>query len=157
MNYMSKFQVLCFDPCFLQQAHLITSCLFFAVRLSFFCSSSSLTHQALFCQGTRLCVYSLFFLTCNSHLPFPQHNYLTSSHDLPGFCWDKPSLRRLGDLLNWGRQGFMTVHFTMCFSFPSDPLDWWLATSAAHLHHPVCAHVLENTRLKTSISVAFSR
>lgn len=133
------------SSCFLQQAHLITTCLFFAVRLSFFCSSSSLTQQALFFQGTRLCIYSLFFLTSNSHLPFPQHCYLTSSHDLPGFCWDKPSLIRLADLLNRGRQVLMMVHFTMCFSFPGDSLDWWLATSAAHLHHPVRACAREHT------------
>lgn len=132
------------SSCFLQQAHLIISCLCFAVRLYFFCSSSSLTHQALFFQGTRLGISSLFFLTCNSHLPFPQH-YLTSSHDLPGFCWDKPSLRRLGDFLNWGRQVLTTVHFTMFFSFLGDSLDWWLATSAAHLHHPVRSCAPEHT------------
>lgn len=133
------------SSCFLQQAHLIISCLCFAVRLYFFCSLSSLTHQALFFQGTRLCIYSLFFLTCNSHLLSPQHYYLTSSHDLSGFCWDKPSLRRLGDFLNSGRQVLTTVHFTMFFSFPGDSLDWWLATSAAHFHHPVRSCAAEHT------------
>lgn len=143
------------SSCFLQQAHLITTCLFFAVRLSFFCSSSSLTQQALFFQGTRLCIYSLFFLTSNSHLPFPQHCYPTSSHDLPGFCWDKPSLRTLADLLNRGRQVLMMV-FICAFHFWVIP---WIGGSQPQLHTCItqCVHVLENTRLKTSISVAFSR